>query len=101
VVAKQSDCHAFNSQFNMPITNGTTEYEKAVFAADSCRWSATRQPWELTSLTPFVMSPSPFVVSLSNHEQPFDMLRANGIDSIFVAITDWLLPNNPLLPLLP
>jgi len=29
----------------------------------------------------------PFVVSLSNHERPFDRLRANGLDSIFVPTT--------------
>jgi len=55
----------------MPLASGTTEHEKAVFAADSCRWLAIHQPWELTY-------PTPFVVSLSNHERPFDMLRANG-----------------------
>ena len=29
----------------------------------------------------------PFVVSLSNHEQPFDRLRENGLYSIFKAMT--------------
>jgi len=29
----------------------------------------------------------PFVVSLSNHERPFDKLRANGLDCSFVAMT--------------
>ncbi|MCK4363068.1 MAG: hypothetical protein KAW13_07280, partial [Dehalococcoidia bacterium] len=48
----------------------------------------------MTYLTRFVVSPSAnsgqacrFVVSLSNHERPFDMLRASGLDSIFMAMT--------------
>jgi hypothetical protein len=28
----------------------------------------------------------PFVVSLSNHERPFDRLRANGLNPIFKAM---------------
>jgi hypothetical protein len=34
-----------------------------------------------------VVSPMPFVVSLSNHERPFDRLRANGRRLIFVRMT--------------
>ncbi len=30
---------------------------------------------------------APFVVSLSNHERPFDRLRANDLEPIFVTIT--------------
>ena len=64
----------------MAIYMDTTENEKDVLAEDTCRWLATRQPWELTYL-------KPFAVSLSNHERPFDILRAKGLDPIFVAMT--------------
>jgi hypothetical protein len=33
------------------------------------------------------MCRTPFVVSLSNHERPFDRLRANGENPIFVTMT--------------
>jgi len=36
---------------------------------------------------------TPFVVSLSNHEQPFDRLRANGLESIFVTRQGGLIPS--------
>jgi hypothetical protein len=68
------------SESVMSIYTYTTDDEKAVFTADSCRWLATRQPWELTYLMPFVVSPS-------KHERLFDMLRASGLDSIFAAVT--------------
>jgi hypothetical protein len=39
-------------------------------------------------LIPFVVSPSaPLRTGLSNHERPFDRLRANGLDPIFVTMT--------------